>query len=75
MNKCTYVIYDADRNDLPVPLRSPHSLKVSESPYEPMYVTPNRKRFGEFVSYVLKYILFRHAHHSQTYATIFGCLY
>ncbi|XP_065887392.1 uncharacterized protein [Dysidea avara] len=42
----TISIAGSNRNDLPVPLRSPHSLKVSESPYEPMYVTPNRKRFA-----------------------------
>ena len=37
---------------LPVPPRSAQSLDISESPYEPMYITPNkvpsRKRPGEF---------------------------
>ena len=44
-------VYDIGKNKLPVPPRSPESLKISEPPYEPMDVTPNRKQSGEFVFY------------------------
>ena len=47
-------MYCEGRIGLPVPPRSAQSLDITESPYEPMYDTPNEvpswKRPGEFTT-------------------------
>ena len=55
MNEYTRVIYDVGKIELPAPPRSSHSLNSSGSFCEPIYITPNRKQSGEFVSYTIRY--------------------